>query len=80
MLQVALDGLRALVPGVYCDTTGWAFPYPLVWLAGARVAAYVHYPTISTDMLERCVAQKFEREEGGNGPASPVQLQSKRQG
>ena len=28
-------------------------PYPLVWLAGARIAAYVHYPTISTDMLAR---------------------------
>ncbi|GAB4822152.1 hypothetical protein N2152v2_009198 [Parachlorella kessleri] len=52
-VRVALEGLRQLLPGIYVDTTGWAFPYPLVWLAGARVAAYVHYPTISTDMLER---------------------------
>lgn len=39
------------------DTTGWAVPYPIVWLAGARVAAYVHYPTISTDMLA-CVRRR----------------------
>jgi hypothetical protein len=28
-------------------------PYPLVWWAGARIVAYVHYPTISMDMLAR---------------------------
>ncbi len=38
---------------VYIDTTGWAFTYPLAWRAGSRVACYVHYPTISTDMLGR---------------------------
>jgi alpha-1,2-mannosyltransferase len=35
------------------DTSGWAFTYPLARLAGARVAAYTHYPTMSTDMLQR---------------------------
>ena len=53
-VRVAAEGLRQLVPELYVDTTGWAFPYPLARLAGARVAAYVHYPTISTDMLQRC--------------------------
>jgi alpha-1,2-mannosyltransferase len=38
---------------VWIDTTGWALPYPLVWLAGARIVTYVHYPTISTDMFAR---------------------------
>lgn len=52
-VRVALEGLRELVPEVFVDTTGWAFPYPLAAAAGARVAAYVHYPTISTDMLDR---------------------------
>ncbi|KAL4458357.1 hypothetical protein ABPG75_013222 [Micractinium tetrahymenae] len=50
---VAWQGLRQLLPETFIDTTGWAFPYPLARLAGARVAAYVHYPTISTDMLQR---------------------------
>lgn len=50
---VAAQGLRIIVPSVWIDTTGWAFPYPLVRMTGASVAAYVHYPTISTDMLSR---------------------------
>ena len=37
----------------FIDTSGWAFSFPLARLAGARVLAYVHYPTISTDMLSR---------------------------
>ena len=54
-VRVAWQGLRQLLPELFVDTTGWAFPYPLARLAGARVAAYVHYPTISTDMLQRWV-------------------------
>ena len=38
---------------VWIDTTGWAFPYMLVHLLGSKVACYVHYPTISTDMIRR---------------------------
>ena len=38
---------------MWVDTSGWAFTYPLARLAGARVAAYTHYPTVSTDMLQR---------------------------
>ncbi|NJM57085.1 MAG: hypothetical protein HC857_06155 [Synechococcales cyanobacterium RU_4_20] len=38
---------------VWVDTCGWAGPYPLVRLAGSRIAAYVHYPTVSSDMLFR---------------------------
>ena len=39
------------------ETTGWAFAYPLVWLAGCRVASYTHYPTVSTNMLQRVMAR-----------------------
>ena len=52
-VRIAAQGLRVLVPSLWVDTTGWAFPYPLVRLTGASVAAYVQYPTISTDMLGR---------------------------
>lgn len=38
---------------VFVDTAGYAFTFPLAMAAGARVACYVHYPTISTDMLRR---------------------------
>lgn len=48
----ALACLAAFAPDVWLDTTGCAFTYPVAALLGrSRVAAYVHYPTISTDML-----------------------------
>ena len=44
--------LVTFLPDVFIDTTGFAFTYPVAALLGrCRVAAYVHYPTISTDML-----------------------------
>jgi alpha-1,2-mannosyltransferase len=37
---------------IYTDTMGYAFTFPLAkWFGGCRVGCYVHYPTISTDML-----------------------------
>jgi len=33
---------------VWCDTTGWAYTFPVAAFFGSRVMAYVHYPTIST--------------------------------
>jgi alpha-1,2-mannosyltransferase len=56
-LRLAWRGLarshaRGRVPHVWIDTTGCAFTYlPAVLLYGCTVVAYVHYPTISTDML-----------------------------
>jgi alpha-1,2-mannosyltransferase len=47
------EALSRRVPEVWFDTTGWAFTFPLARLAGCRVACYVHYPTVSTDMLGR---------------------------
>ena len=44
------EALNTLVPDVYLDTMGYAFTFPLFkMLAGCKVGAYVHYPTI------RCV-------------------------
>lgn len=43
---------------VFIDTSGWAFMYPLVRLAGVKVACYTHYPTISTNMLLRVAARR----------------------
>lgn len=37
---------------IYVDTMGYSFTFPLFrLLGGCTVACYVHYPTISTDML-----------------------------
>ncbi|RHZ30080.1 hypothetical protein DYB31_001508 [Aphanomyces astaci] len=50
-----LLGLEAFLRhpvGVWVDTTGCAFTYPLAWLGGATIVTYTHYPTISMDMLD----------------------------
>ncbi|GAA5960593.1 hypothetical protein JCM3765_005868 [Sporobolomyces pararoseus] len=44
----------AIIPDVWIDTMGYSFTYPLVkYLCRIPIASYTHYPTISTDMLER---------------------------
>lgn len=50
-------GLEALIketPDIFIDTMGYAFTFPLFkLLAASRIACYVHYPTISSDMLTK---------------------------
>jgi alpha-1,2-mannosyltransferase len=53
-LVLGWDALCQLRPDVFVDSMGYAFTLPLFsLLGGCRVACYVHYPTISTDMLQR---------------------------
>eukprot|EP00903_Cladosiphon_okamuranus_P009804 g9320.t2 len=55
---LAVEALFRGTPDVFVDTTGFAFSFPVAWLAGCSVGAYVHYPTISTDMLSRVRDQR----------------------
>ncbi|KAJ6659254.1 hypothetical protein lerEdw1_019300 [Lerista edwardsae] len=51
-LCLGWEALMKCVPDVYIDSMGYAFTLPLFkYLGGCRVGCYVHYPTISTDML-----------------------------
>lgn len=51
---LGLEALCKFVPDIYIDTMGYAFTLPLFkYIGGCPVACYVHYPTISTDMLSR---------------------------
>jgi len=51
-MNLAWCALSVITPHVFFDTTGCAFSYFVARvLAGCKVATYVHYPTISTDML-----------------------------
>ena len=51
---LALEALTLFVPDMFIDTMGYAFSLPIFALLGhSHVACYVHYPTISTDMLAR---------------------------
>ncbi|KAG7264750.1 hypothetical protein CRUP_009072 [Coryphaenoides rupestris] len=46
------DALVQCVPDLYVDSMGYAFTLPIFrYLGGCSVASYVHYPTITTDML-----------------------------
>lgn len=51
---MAWDAFHLVVPDIFVDTMGYAFALGLSRLLFRRVptCAYVHYPTISTDMLE----------------------------
>lgn len=57
---------------VWIDTTGQVGPYILLRLAGARVVAYVHYPTISTDMLARVSRREATYNNSADIAASPI--------
>lgn len=53
-MVLAAEAVFLRPPGVFVDTAGYAFTYPVVkLLAGCPVVCYTHYPTISTDMLRR---------------------------
>ncbi|EJC98471.1 glycosyltransferase family 4 protein [Fomitiporia mediterranea MF3/22] len=61
-IPLVLYAFKQLIPDLYIDTMGYAFTYPFVRLLSAGkvpVGAYVHYPTISTDMLARAGANRF---------------------
>ena len=51
---LGFEALMRFVPDIYIDSMGYAFTYPLFrYLASIPIFTYVHYPTISTDMLEQ---------------------------
>ncbi|KAI9730969.1 MAG: asparagine-linked glycosylation protein [Claussenomyces sp. TS43310] len=53
-LVLAYDAFSLLAPDIFIDTMGYAFALGLskVLFPDVPTGAYVHYPTISTDMLE----------------------------
>ncbi|KRZ10928.1 GDP-Man:Man(3)GlcNAc(2)-PP-Dol alpha-1,2-mannosyltransferase, partial [Trichinella zimbabwensis] len=52
-LIVGFEALFRFQPSLFIDTTGFAFLLPLFrYVGGCKTACYIHYPTISTDMLE----------------------------
>jgi alpha-1,2-mannosyltransferase len=55
-------GLEAVIKyptEVYLDTMGYAFTYPIAYLlVASRVGCFVHYPTISEDMLNKVIEKR----------------------
>lgn len=53
-LILGMEAILKYQPDIYLDTMGYAFTLPLFrFLGQCKVGCYVHYPTISTDMLRR---------------------------
>uniref|UniRef100_A0A0A9ZGB8 GDP-Man:Man(3)GlcNAc(2)-PP-Dol alpha-1,2-mannosyltransferase n=1 Tax=Lygus hesperus TaxID=30085 RepID=A0A0A9ZGB8_LYGHE len=56
---LGIEALIAFLPDIYIDTMGWSFTLPLFsYIGGCTTGCYIHYPTISTDMLRRVVARE----------------------
>ena len=57
---LAYEAISSFVPDIFIDTMGYAFTLPFVSsVLEIPTAAYVHYPTISTDMLARLPGVSF---------------------
>lgn len=61
-IVLGVEALRLFQPDIYVDTMGYAFTFPLFSLiARCKVCCYVHYPTISSDMINKVILQKGKR-------------------
>lgn len=49
---LALEAWLRMAPDVFIDSMGYPLSLPVFRFAGSKVVAYVHYPTISCDMLD----------------------------
>ncbi|KAJ3315948.1 hypothetical protein HDV04_000155 [Boothiomyces sp. JEL0838] len=47
------EAFTILCPKLMIESVGFAFIYPIAKLFGCKLVSYVHYPTISSDMLKR---------------------------
>lgn len=50
-ILLALQASYHLVPEIYIESIGFTFTLPVFKLFGSTVITYVHYPTISSDMI-----------------------------
>ena len=53
-IVLGFEALLKFSPDVFVDTTGYAFVVPLFrWFGRCKTVSYVHYPTVSQDMLDK---------------------------
>ncbi|KAJ8968015.1 hypothetical protein NQ314_002519, partial [Rhamnusium bicolor] len=53
-VYLGFEALSKLNPDIFIDTTGFTFTLPLFkYLGDCKIGCYVHYPTITKDMLRR---------------------------
>ncbi|UZJ54511.1 hypothetical protein CBS101457_003831 [Exobasidium rhododendri] len=76
-MRLAFEACTQLLPDVWIDTMGYAFSYPVVRMFNNSlpIGGYVHYPTISNDMLQR--VRNREAGHTNNSDVSKSKLKSK---
>ena len=55
---LGFEAMLRHTPAYYIDSMGYAFTFIIASLCGCDVIAYVHYPTISTDMLNKVISRE----------------------
>lgn len=58
-LALAFEAMVKVRPDALIDTAGFPFIYPIVKLFKCRLIAYVHYPFISNDMIQKLRTKSF---------------------
>merc|ERR1719147_517550 len=77
-LVLGTEALLSHVPDIFIDTMGYAFTLPLFrYCGGCTVGAYVHYPTISTDMLRLVTSRQSSYNNRGRVARSPLASRAK---
>lgn len=55
---LACEALKNHVPDICVDTMGYAFTYPIFsFMGGCKVISYTHYPTITSDMINKVISR-----------------------
>lgn len=72
-MVLAYEALKSFVPDIYIDTMGYAFTLPLFsFFAGCKTVSYVHYPTITTDMIEKVMSRQKSYNNKGFITKNPI--------
>ena len=56
---MALETILRFRPDLFIDTAGFPFIYPIIKLFNCRLVAYVHYPFISNDMIQKLQIKSY---------------------
>ena len=77
-LVVGVEALERHCPEWFIDTTGCPLTLPLFrWLGGATTFSYVHYPTITTEMIQLVDSRTAAYNNSASIAASPLLTQCK---
>jgi len=59
-VSLLIEALTVVTPDIFIDTMGYSFTYwPCQQMMRCPILAYVHYPTISSDMLQRVASREY---------------------